>query len=97
MPAEFSPGFKAGLELQNLAAFGGVSHGLVQRRLRAINIMLARDPDSVFSFVPLTAAGTNGLRVTVSIRDDLWRNLALATNDFELIGHGAPRLGIRRS
>ena len=96
VPAEGGTGplWRAGLELQKLAAPRGVSHGLVERRLHALNVMLASDPLSVFDFVPLPAAGANGLRVSVIIRDDLSANLALAAHNFELVGHSdLPRSG----
>jgi hypothetical protein len=87
VPPESTIGLQwsAGLKLHDLAASGGVSHRLVERRLHALSVMLASDPLSVFNFVPLPATGADGLRVAVSIRDDLSVKLALAANDPELL------------
>jgi hypothetical protein len=89
MPTEGAggPRWRAGLELYDLAASGGLAHRLVERRLDVLNEMLASDPLSVLDFIPLTTVGADGMRVIVVIRDDLSANLALAANDFELVGH----------
>jgi hypothetical protein len=83
VPPERSAGFEAGLELYDLAASDGIPDGLVESRLRALNVMLATNPESVFNFVPLPATRTNGLGISIVIRDDLGRHLALAANDFD--------------
>lgn len=89
MPAERSPGFEAGLELYDLAAPNGIANGLVERRLRAIDVMLATDPKRVFDCVPLPATGASGLALSIVIRDDFRRHLAFAADDFDL-SHNQP-------
>jgi hypothetical protein len=81
LPAETSPGSRAGLVLYDLAASGGVAHGLVEHRASLLCEMLAGDPNSVFHTIPLPADGTDRLLVSFVIRDDLSINPALAAND----------------
>jgi len=84
MPTERPAGFEAGLEIYDLAASDSISDGFVESRLRALNVMLTTDPQSVFNFVPLPATSANGLGISIVIRDDLGRHLARAANDFDL-------------
>lgn len=86
-PAEVGTQWRTGLELEMLAASGGVSHALAERRLEALCKMLSSDPLSVLDLVALPAGGADGLTIAVTVRDDLGVNLALAANDPELIRH----------
>jgi hypothetical protein len=81
--------WRAGFEFHELAASSGVAHGLVEHRLHVLNVMLANDPLSVFYVVALPTTGTNGIRVSVILCDDLGADLAIAANDLELVRHGA--------
>lgn len=89
VPAEIAgwPQWRTGLELYELAASGGIAHRLVESRFDALNEMLARDPLSVFDFVPLPTVGAGSICVSVVLRDDFSANLALAANDLELVSH----------
>jgi hypothetical protein len=86
MPAVASLGYALGLKLGELA-FGGVPDALHNVRARALEEMLATKQLNVFDFVPLPAAGTNGLRVAVRISDDFRINIARAADELELVSH----------
>lgn len=82
-------GWRAGFEFHEPAASSGVAHGLVEHRLDVLNVMLASDVLSVFHVVALPTTGTNGIRASVILCDDLGTDLAIAANDLELVRHGA--------
>ena len=82
MPSKRTLGQRLGLELDELIALHRPLDRLLEGNARLVSQILLNDPVGVFDTVLLPAVGTNNLVVSVIVRDDLSRHLAIAANDF---------------